>query len=66
MESRLILPQVKLLLIFHKLPYFRLEDSNNGCKILNHPLKKIVIYPNLLLSDIDDKQMNYLIEEALS
>jgi hypothetical protein len=42
------------------------NDTNNGCQSLNHPLKKTAIYPNLLLSDIDNKQMNCLIEEALS
>lgn len=45
---------------------FKFNDTNNNCKLLNHPLKKTAIYPNLLLSDIDNKQMNYLIKEILS
>jgi hypothetical protein len=39
--------------IVHELPYFKLYDTNNGCKILKHSLKKKVIYPKVLLSDID-------------
>ncbi|BBA79359.1 hypothetical protein RGRSB_0831 [cyanobacterium endosymbiont of Rhopalodia gibberula] len=52
--------------VVHELLDLRIDDTNNGCKLLNHPLKKTAIYPNLLLSDVDSKQMNYLIEEALS
>ncbi|MGP0129475.1 MAG: methylmalonic aciduria and homocystinuria type D protein [cyanobacterium endosymbiont of Rhopalodia musculus] len=52
--------------VVHNSLGFRFNKTNNSCKLLNHPLKETAIYPNLILSDIDNKQMNYLIEEALS
>ncbi|YAI81895.1 MAG: hypothetical protein ACQJCO_08950 [cyanobacterium endosymbiont of Rhopalodia sterrenbergii] len=51
--------------VIHELLDLRVDDTKNGCKILHHPLKKTAIYPNLLLSDVDNKRMIYLIEEAL-
>ncbi|XTZ10237.1 MAG: hypothetical protein ACQZ3N_09175 [cyanobacterium endosymbiont of Rhopalodia yunnanensis] len=52
--------------IVQELLDFMVNDTNNGCQSLNNPLKKTAIFPNLLLSDIDNKQMNCLIEEAFS
>lgn len=45
---------------------FKLDDTSNTCKLLNHPLKKTAIYPNLLLSDVDPKKINSLIKEVFN
>ncbi|WP_267383183.1 hypothetical protein [Cyanobacterium sp. uoEpiScrs1] len=51
--------------IVHELLGFTFNNTNSGCKLLNHPLKATAIYPNIILSNIDHKQMDFLIKKTL-
>ncbi len=47
----------------HQLLGFSFENTNEGCKILNHPTQKNAIYPTILLSNRCPKTINSILQK---
>jgi hypothetical protein len=52
-----------MIAIIHQLLGFSFDNTDEGCKVLNHPTQKTAIYPGILLSDKNPEKVNYILKE---
>ena len=54
---------VDVVAVVHQLLKFQVKKTSEGCKILNHPIRKTAIYPSLLLSSVNSREMYSLLQK---
>ncbi|MGB5596645.1 MAG: methylmalonic aciduria and homocystinuria type D protein [Crocosphaera sp.] len=54
-----------IIAVVHDLLGFSFQNTNDGCKVLNHPIQKSAIYPSIFLSDATLNEMNFIIKKYL-
>lgn len=64
-QSPLAQITVDVVAVVHQLLKFRVQRTREGCKILNHPIRKTAIYPSLLLSSGDSRAMYSLLQKIV-